>query len=140
MPRDRILFVDDEPQILQGLARMLRPTRHEWDVAFAASGAEALAMLDTEPFDVVVSDMRMPGMSGTEMLTTIAAAHPATVRLVLSGQAGERELMQAVNAAHQYIAKPCEPDRLKAAIGRATALRNLMQEESLVDAVSTMNC
>lgn len=138
MARDRILFVDDEPQILQGLARMLRPMRHEWDIAFAESGAEALAMLDAEPFDVIVSDMRMPGMNGTEMLTTMATSHPSTVRLVLSGQAGERELMQAVNAAHQYIAKPCEPETLKAAIGRAAALRDLMHEEALVGAVSSM--
>ncbi len=138
MARDRILFVDDEPQILQGLARMLRSMRHEWDVAFAESGAEALAMLDAEPFDVIVSDMRMPGMNGTEMLTTIATSHPSTVRLVLSGQAGERELMQAVNAAHQYMAKPCEPETLKAAIGRAAALRDLMHEEALVGAVSAM--
>ena len=138
MPSERILFVDDEPQILRGLARMLRPMRHEWDIDYAENGRDALAKLEAEHFDVIVSDMRMPGMSGAEMLAQVAVDHPSTVRIILSGQAAEDELMQAVNAAHQYLAKPCDPDALKAAIGRATALRDLLREDSLVDVVSTL--
>ena len=63
-PKPRILFVDDEPMILAGLQRMLRNMRSEWDMAFADSGEQALEMLARSPYDVVVSDMRMPGMSG----------------------------------------------------------------------------
>ncbi len=138
MPRDRILFVDDEPQILRGLQRMLRPMRDEWEVEVAESGREGLEKLAQSHFDVVVSDMRMPGMSGAQMLEQVAVDHPSTIRIILSGQAAEQELMQAVNAAHQYLAKPCDPDQLKAAIGRATALRNLLHADALVDVVSTM--
>ncbi len=138
MARDRILFVDDEPQILQGLARMLRPMRHEWEVAFAASGDAALARLDEEAFDVVVSDMRMPGMSGAELLARVAAKHPRSVRIILSGQAREQDLIRAVNAAHQFLSKPCEPEAIKEAIRRAVAIRDLLHEPALVEAVSSM--
>ncbi|MGB2821543.1 MAG: response regulator, partial [Phycisphaerae bacterium] len=62
-----VLFVDDEPRILNGLHRSLRAMRHEWDMALATGGAEALETLATRPFDVVVSDMRMPGMDGVEL-------------------------------------------------------------------------
>lgn len=60
----RILFVDDERNVLDGLRRMLRNMRKEWDMAFCQGGEEALDALGGEPFDVVVSDMRMPGMDG----------------------------------------------------------------------------
>ena len=60
----RILFVDDETNILDGLRRMLRPLRQEWEMRFASSGEEALRLLEQEPCDVLVTDMRMPGMSG----------------------------------------------------------------------------
>ena len=67
----RILFVDDEPNILSGLKRMLRPQRKVWDVDFAVSGEAALAAMDLEPFDIVVTDMRMPGMNGAELLAKV---------------------------------------------------------------------
>ena len=63
-PTRAVLFVDDEIKVLQGLERMLRPLRHEWTMAFASSGAEALAILETSAFDVLVTDMRMPQMNG----------------------------------------------------------------------------
>ena len=62
--RKAILFVDDDPNILDGLRRMLRSMRKEWDMAFAQSGQEALDLMAEKPFDVIVSDMRMPGMDG----------------------------------------------------------------------------
>ena len=65
---ERILFVDDEPKLLQGLQRMLRSMRHEWDMAFASGGREALEMLEQTPYDVVVTDMRMPGMDGVQLM------------------------------------------------------------------------
>ncbi|MDX2056641.1 MAG: response regulator, partial [Gemmatimonadales bacterium] len=64
----RLLFVDDEPRILDGLRRMLRDHRETWDMVFVSGGDAALAALDDQPFDVVVSDMKMPGMSGVELL------------------------------------------------------------------------
>ncbi len=79
----RILFVDDEPRILDGLRRMLRSKRKEWEMSFVGSGAEALSLLGEHAFDVVVSDMRMPGMDGAALLDHVKARHPEVVRIIL---------------------------------------------------------
>ena len=67
----KLLFVDDEPKVLEGLRRMLRPLRDEWDMAFARGGPEALQLLGRDAFDVVVTDMRMPDMDGAELLAQV---------------------------------------------------------------------
>ncbi|MCW8921054.1 MAG: response regulator, partial [Sedimenticola sp.] len=74
--KNRILFVDDEQHLLDGLKRSLRGQRNVWDMFFVPSGEEALRMVEAEPFDVVVSDMRMPGMSGAELLERLSTVHP----------------------------------------------------------------
>ena len=74
--KKRILFVDDEPMILQGLQRMLRPLRGDWDMAFMDSGEKALAAMAEHAFDVVVTDMRMPVMNGAQLLKEIQRRYP----------------------------------------------------------------
>src|SRR5262249_34882778 len=103
----KILFVDDEPNILEGLQRMLRPMRQEWEVAFAESGPKALELLAAHAFDVVVSDMRMPGMSGAKLLTEVMHHHPQVVRILLSGYADNEVIYKSVGPAHQFLSKPC---------------------------------
>src|SRR5664279_320359 len=105
MAKQQILFVDDEPMVLQGLQRLLRAFRNEWDMAFVASGQEALAQLAEHPFDIIVSDMRMPGMNGAELLKEVMRRYPAMVRIVLSGHADRDLVTQCVGVAHQYISK-----------------------------------
>jgi putative nucleotidyltransferase with HDIG domain len=122
MTRQRILFVDDDPLVLQGLQRMLRPLREEWDMGFAAGGEEGLLMMADAPFDVVVSDMRMPGMNGAQFLTEVSRQHPATVRLILSGHADRDLVSQCVGVAHQYISKPCDPEQLRSLVRNACLL------------------
>ncbi|BDI29875.1 signal transduction protein [Capsulimonas corticalis] len=119
-----ILFVDDEPNVLQGLQRMLRPLRDVWNVKFAEGGAQALQMLAEAPFDVVVSDMRMPGMSGSQLLSAVRDRHPQIIRVILSGQSEKEFILEAVTAAHQFLSKPCEAEVLKATITRACLLRD----------------
>jgi HD-like signal output (HDOD) protein len=120
--KHRILFVDDEPMVLQGLQRMLRPMREEWDMVFVAGGEQALATLAESDFDVVVTDMRMPGMNGAQLLREVMASHPAVVRLVLSGFADKELVAQCLGVAHQYISKPCDAEQLKAMIRNACLL------------------
>ena len=134
----RILFVDDEPNILQALQRMLRPLRKEWEMAFAESGAEALHLLAQRPFDVIVSDMRMPGMDGAALLTEVMKRYPATVRFVLSGQSDKETVFRSIGPTHQFLAKPCDPDVLRAAVDRAFALRDLLGNENLKGLISQM--
>lgn len=120
----RVLFVDDEPNVLAGLRRMLRGRRDEWDMAFAEGGEKALTLMREHPFDVVVSDMRMPGMDGAELLGRVQEEWPDTVRLVLSGQSDRELTLRAVGPAQQYLAKPCDPDLLYDTIVKTCTVRN----------------
>ncbi|WP_306599054.1 HDOD domain-containing protein [Geothrix sp. 21YS21S-2] len=122
----RVLFVDDEPFVLQGLRRLLRDMRGEWEMSFEASGAEGLVTLAATPFDVVVTDLRMPGMNGAEFLNRVRDLYPETIRLVLSGHAEMDLILQAEGAAHQFLTKPCDPDLLRSVIRGASLVgRNL---------------
>lgn len=112
----RILFVDDDPMVLRGLQRCLFPMRSDWDMVFVESGAAALEAMAHQPFDAIVSDMRMPQMNGAELLNEVRRRHPSTARLVLSGHADKELILQCVASAHQFIAKPCEPEILKKAL------------------------
>jgi putative nucleotidyltransferase with HDIG domain len=134
--RSRVLFVDDETRILQGLQRMLRSQRTDWDMVFAASPAEALEAIDTSPFDVVVSDMRMPGMSGVQLLEEVKRRQPDAIRIILSGQSSEESVLSSVGPAHQFLAKPCDAEELVATIRRACGLRALLRHGELQKVLS----
>jgi CheY-like chemotaxis protein len=75
MTEASILFVDDDASVLSSMRRMLHPMRSQWRMAFATSGDEAMEMLSMNAYDVVVSDMRMPGMNGAQLLTRVRARH-----------------------------------------------------------------
>ncbi len=126
MSKTRILFVDDEVNVLEGLRRMLRRQRHEWDTVFVASGAEALGQLAAAPFDVVVTDMQMPGMNGAELLEKVMAKHPQVARIVLSGHTDDESGIRVLRAAHQFLSKPVDADTLKLAVERACAAREAL--------------
>ena len=134
----RILFVDDEPNVLSGLRRSLRGQRKIWEMEFAESGQEALAKADETHLDAVVTDMRMPGMDGAELLDRIAQRHPHVVRVVLSGQSDQESVMKTVGPAHQYLNKPCEIDALKATLARAFSLRDILGQDRLKSLISGM--
>lgn len=133
-----LLFVDDESKLLDGLKRSLRPMRHEWNMTFVTSGEEALTTLEQAPFDVVVSDMRMPGMDGAQLMNEVQRRYPQIIRIVLSGHSDREMIYQSIGASHQYLAKPCEMENLKATILRACALRDLLGNESLRRLVAGM--
>lgn len=126
-----ILFVDDEPMVLQGLQRMLRRHRGTWDMSFAGSGAEALAMLATKPFDAVVTDMRMPIMDGARLLELVRERYPATIRIVLSGYFEDEATVRAVPVAQQFLAKPCDPEKLHEALERSCGFASVLPEVAL---------
>jgi len=135
----RVLFVDDEPRILEGLRRSLRSMRHEWWMECDTGGAEALETMKGEPFDIVVADMKMPGMDGADLLTEVKRLYPQTVRIILSGHSERNLILKSIGATHQYLSKPCDADILKQTIQRADALRALLGNESIKGLVSRMN-
>src|SRR3984957_5344026 len=129
--KKRILFVDDEDFALRGLERLLRSMREEWDMEFVDSGEKALARMNGAAFDVIVSDMRMPGMNGAELLNEVMKHHPKTVRLILSGYADRDLIMKCVGSTHQYLSKPCDADALKMTVRRAAELERTMKTDAL---------
>jgi len=137
--RKRILFVDDELLVLEGLARMLRPKRNDWEMVFVDNGARALQLMAEAPFDVVISDMRMPGMNGAELLAQVLKRWPQTIRLVLSGHADQDLVLKCVGSTHQFLSKPCKPEELKAAIVRASELERSLHDRTLRELVSKMD-
>lgn len=139
MDKKTILFVDDEPNILSGLKRMLRSMRKTMNFQFAENGSTALEIMAAEKIDVVVSDMRMPGMDGATLLTTIQEQYPQAVRIMLTGQADDESILRTVGVAHQFLAKPADPDVLKQVIERASALQDLMEDERLRKLVSSID-
>jgi len=136
-----ILFVDDDANVLQAIRRTMHGMRAEWHMEFASSGVAALGALALSQADVIVSDMRMPGMDGWQLLTEVKKLYPQTVRLILSGQADSASIMRSIGVAQQYLAKPCETATLKAAIAQTRALRDLLNSDrlaALVGAVGTL--
>lgn len=137
----RILFVDDEPQVLDGLRDMLRKQRRVWDMIFATGGPAALELMAKTPFDVVVSDMRMPGMDGAAFLQKVKDLSPGTARIVLSGHAEQELVLKALPVCHQYLSKPCSAEALREVIERACELQALLVDptlRALVGSVGTL--
>ncbi len=135
----KILFVDDEPKILRGLQRMLSTMEKEWKVTFAAGGQEALELLAQQPYDVVVSDMRMPEMDGATLLNEVMGRYPEIIRIVLSGYSEQELVLRSAGTAHQYLAKPCDLNHLDRIVTRTIALRRFLANPSLRALVSRLN-
>src|SRR5690242_10432691 len=118
----RILFVDDEPRVLEGLRLGLRGKRKVWDMVFHGSARAALADVEQNAVDVVDSDMRMRGMDGAELLARVAARRPGTVRIVLSGQMDEGAAVRAASVAHRFLSKPSDAKVVESVVTRALEL------------------
>ncbi len=135
--KQRLLFVDDEPKVLMGLRRSLRCHREQWDMEFAEGARAALDCCARQPFDMVVSDARMPGMDGAELLREVLSRYPDTVRIVLSGQCSDEAVLKCVGVAHQFLNKPCDPDTLKSVVQRIATIRNVFHNSTLRGAISS---
>lgn len=129
--RSRLLFVDDEVLVLQGLKRSLHSMRSQWDMTFVESGAAALEALAREHYDAIVTDMRMPLMDGAQLLETVKEKYPEVVRMVLSGQASRETVLRSLGPVHQYISKPCDPQDLKSRLAQAFVMRDLLKNSSI---------
>lgn len=134
----RILFVDDEPRILDGLRDLLRRHRRKWDMVFAVGGEAALQQLAAREFDVVVTDMRMPGIDGAALLARVKELYPQVVRIVLSGYSELEATLRAVPVAHQFLTKPTSAEELENVIERSCGLQTLLTDESLRRAIGSL--
>lgn len=135
----RILFVDDEPALLRGVERMLYDRQGEWRMVFAESGEKALEIMDREEFDVIVADMRMPGMDGAELLREVRKRRPGVVRIVLSGHSDRDIVMRAVRPAHQFLSKPCKGEELVRTIQQAFDLRLIFTDPMIREVITRID-
>ena len=136
--KKRILFVDDQPKLLRGIRRSLFEMTSEWDMEFADSGQKALEVLEKAPFDAIVSDMRMPGMDGADLLKEIAKRFPSSIRIILSGYSDEKMIMKSIGQTHQFLAKPLNGKELQETLARAFALRDILTDTKLKTLISDL--
>ncbi len=133
-----ILFVDDDPGVLDGLKDALHGERKRVHMEFAVGAAEALAALVRRSFDVLVTDLRMPTMDGVELLQEVRRRHPGVTRIVLSGQATLAQAARASALAHRYLVKPCSSAVLRSHIQRALELRTQLSSDALKEVVGSL--
>ena len=142
--KDQVLLVDDEPAVVDGLRVALR--REPFATHGATSAAEALALMERVPIDVVLSDEEMPGTAGSELLARVRERHPDTVRLILTGRGSLTAAIRAINegAIFKYLTKPCSPAEVAAtlraalaerhaAAARAKALESALPQRALIE-------
>lgn len=134
--KKRILFVDDEPLVLNGLQRTLRKMRDVWDITFASSAGEALAILEHNSMDVIISDMKMPEMDGSQLLAEVKQRHPHIVRLILSGHVEQETTLHSIQFAHQCLSKPCDVELLKQTLAKLFSLRDILSDDAIKKIVS----
>src|SRR5690606_8031014 len=115
-------FVDDDRLLLDGLRGRLHTLRDAWEMVFVESGPRAITELEQGKFDVIVTDMRMPGMDGLELLKVVRERWPEVMRIVLSGYSDTGASGRLLTEAHQYLSKPCDAAQLTAAIARCEEL------------------
>jgi HD-like signal output (HDOD) protein len=137
--KTKILFVDDEENILQGLERSLRTMCNQWEMHFSVGWKNGLELLSQTPFNAVVSDMQMPGMDGVQFLTKVRDINPSAVRFALSGSIKEGILVEATGICHQFLTKPCKPKVLQETISRTMSLQDTIHNEAMKKTISQIH-
>ena len=133
-----VLFVDDEPAILELLPRLLADMRESWEMSFAQSASDGLELLAQIQFDVVVSDLNMPGMNGLEFLKEVRERHPLSARVMYSSTCDQRSILECFCVVHQFLPKPCPTELIKATVQRAAMIRSLVPNPAIQEKVSKM--
>ncbi len=125
----RLLLVDDEKALLDGLKKVLRPWRHDWELELAVGGRAALEALSATGFDAVVSDARMPDVDGEAVLRATAEKQPAAVRIILSGQVDAKSGHRLAAISHQFLVKPSSANAIMAAVEDCCRLTESLERE-----------
>lgn len=123
----RILFVDDDRYVLDGLRRMLYNHRKKWKMEFVTSASEAFSVMESSRYDMVISDLKMPDIDGVTFLEKVRELYPSTIRFMLSGYADQPLRSRAARCVHQMIPKPCDADTLAGLITRAIELHGRLK-------------
>jgi response regulator RpfG family c-di-GMP phosphodiesterase len=128
MGKSNIIIVDDTREVLASFKRELR--KEPYNVFYAGGGAEALEILSENPCKLIISDIKMPGMDGFELLARVQELYPETIRVVLSGHSDVKLILNLVNKGgiYRYLTKPWEMEDIKTIIGQCIELYDLRKE------------
>lgn len=132
----RILLVDDEPSVLSAMKRMLHIMKNEWKIYSVVSGEQALNSLSNGEFDMIITDMKMPGMNGAELLGKVKELYPSVIRIILSGYSDNEMILKASQYAHQFLAKPLEAETLKEKIELIYTLQSHLNNREIIDLIN----
>ena len=121
----KILFVDDDPNVIETFKKLLFPMRNEWEMEFVFSAEDALGLMEKSSFDVVVSDLNMPDMDGAELLNIVMEKYPRTVRIIISGHPNKEEVLKSAKSAHQCLIKPCYAETIRYAVERTCNIQEV---------------
>lgn len=138
MTRKRVLFVDDELKILKALRRVLYPIQEEWEVLFAESGMEALSVVAQGHVDVLVTDMRMPGMNGLTLLKESKRLYPRTIRVMLTGQPSRDLFCEVLTVCHYFLWKPVDNQDLITLLTGIAEMDSVLRDEHLLSLIGGM--
>ncbi len=114
--KPKILFVDDSQLILDAMKRRFISIKMGWDIEFCSSGLKALELMGQAPYLMIFTDLNMPGMDGLELLKIVKERHPDTVRVILSGDTDNEEVLKTYDSVQQFLAKPCDATTIKRVI------------------------
>jgi len=135
----KLLFVDDEPLVLSGIENALIFADDDWDADFATSGEEAIEMLGSTHYDLLVTDMKMPGLTGADVLEWAKANRPDVLRLVLSGEIDAHLAERAMPLVHEFVPKPCDPDDLFEIIDRVYGVSQQLEGGTVRDVLGSLD-
>lgn len=127
-----ILFVDDDPLVVRGFKRSSLEYQKNWDVYFSTTASEALDFLSHHHTEFLITDIRLPGTNGIELLNKVSQHYPQIVRFVISGQSDNQMVLHSTRAAHQYVSKPVDMNMLWLTIERSSRLRDLLSDKQLL--------
>jgi putative nucleotidyltransferase with HDIG domain len=132
----RILFVEDDPVVMANLRRVLSTMKREWEMRFCTNGEEAVTTLMERTFDVIVTDLSMPGMNGMELLALTQYQHPRMIRVLVSDVDNSDHVVNGAGVAHRILRKPFDPAELSAAIDRCIELEQRLNDPDLQRMIS----
>jgi len=135
----RILFIDDDEAALTRAQESLRSYRNQWEMNFCLGAEPALDALSESPYDVVLADLKMPGVSGAELLSCVRDLYPDAVRILVCNATDDSTMMKSIGPAHQYLVKPLDPSTVPNAIIRAATLGQRLSKPGLKALVSQID-
>jgi len=131
-----ILFVDDEPNILDGLRRLFHSMKNEWEIYYVYSGKDAIKLIEEKEIDIIFSDMKMPEIDGVDLLQEVKKLKPGMTRIILSENSDRDMILQASKSAHQFLGKPCNFSLILASIERVIYLKKIIRNRSFINIIA----